>query len=63
VLLVWGDRDWARPPEREHDRALIPNVEMTTVEGGGHFLPLDQPRVLTELILRFAASTPPAQRS
>jgi pimeloyl-ACP methyl ester carboxylesterase len=63
VLLVWGDQDWARPPEREHDRTLIPNVKMTTVAGGGHFLPLDQPRALTELILRFAASTPPAQRS
>jgi len=55
VLLVWGDRDWARPPEREHDRTLVPNVEMTMVEGGGHFLPLDRPRALTELILRFAA--------
>lgn len=64
VLLVWGDQDWARSPEREHDRALIPHVEMTTVEGGGHFLPLDRPRALTELILRFAGSArPAAQRS
>jgi pimeloyl-ACP methyl ester carboxylesterase len=63
VLLVWGDQDWARVPEREHDRTLIPNVEMTTVEGGGHFLPLDQPRALSPLIIGFAASTPPAQRS
>jgi pimeloyl-ACP methyl ester carboxylesterase len=62
VLLVWGDQDWARPQEREHDRTLIPRVEMTTVEGGGHFLPLDQPRALTDLILRFAANAPRAQR-
>jgi len=55
VLLVWGDQDWARAPERDHDRTLIPNVEMTTVEGGGHFLPLDQPRALSELIIGFAA--------
>jgi pimeloyl-ACP methyl ester carboxylesterase len=54
VLLVWGDRDWARKEEREHDRALIPGVEMVTVEQGGHFLPLDRPRELTELIVRFA---------
>jgi pimeloyl-ACP methyl ester carboxylesterase len=54
VLLVWGDRDWAKPEEREHDRALIPGVEMVTVEQGGHFLPFDRPRELTELIVRFA---------
>jgi pimeloyl-ACP methyl ester carboxylesterase len=61
VLLVWGDQDWARPTEREHDRTLIPGVEVTTVEGGGHFLPLDRPRALTELIIGFAAGQPAAQ--
>jgi pimeloyl-ACP methyl ester carboxylesterase len=37
---------------------LIPGVEMTTVKGGGHFLPLDRPRELTEAIIRFAARSP-----
>ena len=23
VLLIWGDQDWARAPEREHDGKLI----------------------------------------
>ena len=32
VLLIWGDRDWATAEEREHDRSLIPGVEMTTLE-------------------------------
>ena len=54
VLLVWGDEDWARPPEREHDRALIPGAQMVTVEGGGHFLALDRPQELTDLIRKFA---------
>lgn len=54
VLLIWGDRDWATPEEREHDRSLIPGVEMTTLEGGGHFLPLDRPKELEQLIVRFA---------
>jgi pimeloyl-ACP methyl ester carboxylesterase len=58
VLLIWGDEDWARPVEREHDRMLIPGVEMTTLAGGGHFLPLDRPRELTEAIIRFAARSP-----
>jgi pimeloyl-ACP methyl ester carboxylesterase len=56
VLLVWGDRDWARAPEREHDRSLIPGVQMTTLERGGHFLPLDRPAELSQLITRFAGA-------
>ena len=54
VLLVYGDRDWARPAERERTRALIPNVEMKTIEGGGHFLPLDRPQELLDLLVGFA---------
>jgi pimeloyl-ACP methyl ester carboxylesterase len=33
ILLIWGDQDWARPVEREHDRMLIAGVEMTTLAG------------------------------
>ncbi len=55
VCLVWGGKDWSRSSEREHDRSLIPGVQMTTVEDGGHFLPLDRPHELSELIIRFAA--------
>ena len=58
VLLVWGDRDWARPSEREHDRTLIPGVQMTTLERAGHFLPLDRPAELSQSIVRFAAEKP-----
>ena len=53
VKLIWGDKDWARANEREHDRSLIPRAEMVTVKDGGHFLPLDQPKELQELIVRF----------
>jgi pimeloyl-ACP methyl ester carboxylesterase len=54
AMLVWGDKDWARVGEREHDRDLIPHVEMMTQQGAGHFLPLDRPSELTALIIRFA---------
>jgi pimeloyl-ACP methyl ester carboxylesterase len=54
VLLVWGDRDWARPSEREHDRSLIPGARVETVTGGGHFLALDRPQELSDLIRKFA---------
>jgi pimeloyl-ACP methyl ester carboxylesterase len=54
VLLIWGDQDWARPSEREHDRRLIPNVQMMTLERGSHFLPLDRPLELSKAIVSFA---------
>jgi pimeloyl-ACP methyl ester carboxylesterase len=50
VLLVWGDRDWAKPDEKERDRQLVPGAEMVTVERGGHFLPLDRPDAVIELL-------------
>jgi len=56
VLLIWGDKDWARPSEREHDRKLIPSVQMTTLEPGGHFLALDRPQELSKAIIRFAGT-------
>ncbi len=53
VLLMWGDRDWARPSEREHDRTLIPHAQMTTLERGSHFLPLDRPLELSKAVVSF----------
>ena len=35
VRLVWGDKDWARPSGREHDRRLLPSAEMVMVEMAG----------------------------
>jgi pimeloyl-ACP methyl ester carboxylesterase len=61
VCLIWGDKDWSKPSEREQDRSMIPGVQMTTVEDGGHFLPLDRPQKLQELIIRFAGAR--AQRA
>jgi pimeloyl-ACP methyl ester carboxylesterase len=58
TLLIYGGRDWAPLTLRERNRALIPGVAMSTVSDGGHFLSLDRPRDLTDLILRFVESTP-----
>jgi len=53
TILIWGDRDWSTPQEREHDRALVPGAQSATIENGGHFLPLDRPAELRDLIIRF----------
>jgi pimeloyl-ACP methyl ester carboxylesterase len=55
--LVWGEQDWANAAERDHDRSLLPGAQVTTIENGGHFLPLDRPKELHDLILRFAPLT------
>jgi len=47
---------------REHNRALLAGLAnaaseaVVTVGNGGHFLSLDRPRELTDLIIRFMAS-------
>jgi pimeloyl-ACP methyl ester carboxylesterase len=55
VLLLWGDCDWSRLDEREHDRQIVPGAKMATVEDGGHFLPLDRPDAVVEHLLAFQA--------
>jgi pimeloyl-ACP methyl ester carboxylesterase len=54
VLLVYGEEDWAPHRERERTRSLIPGVVTETVSNGRHFLSLDRPRELHDLIVRFA---------
>jgi len=53
--LVWGDQDWCTPREREDDRRLIPGTQAASVKNGGHFLPLDRPREVQDLIIAFAS--------
>ena len=43
VLLLYGDHDWSRPPEREANARDIPGARIRTVARAGHFLSLDAP--------------------
>jgi pimeloyl-ACP methyl ester carboxylesterase len=56
VMLLYGERDWSRPAEREADARDIPKAQLRTVEDAGHFLSLDQPgewvRAVDEMRLR-----------
>ena len=54
VLVVYGDDDWSLPEERRRTVAAIPGARVETVADGGHFLPLDRPERLAELITGFA---------
>ena len=52
VLLVYGDRDWAREAERQE-----------TLENGGHFLTFDQPETVVEHIRAFAGELQGSDRA
>jgi pimeloyl-ACP methyl ester carboxylesterase len=56
VLLIWGNKDWSRPPERELTHSLIPNAVVKTIADGGHFLPLDRPQELSQLLISFVSA-------
>jgi pimeloyl-ACP methyl ester carboxylesterase len=45
VHLVYGEKDWSRPSDRQADRQLLPEADYTLVPGAGHFIALERPDV------------------
>lgn len=58
VLLLYGDHDWSREPEREANRQAIPGARLHTVQHAGHFLSLDAPAELVARVSGFVDSLP-----
>ena len=52
TLLVYGSQDWAPEPLRQDVRRRIPTAANVDLNGG-HFLSLDQPQALADLIANF----------
>jgi pimeloyl-ACP methyl ester carboxylesterase len=50
VHLVYGEKDWSRRSDREANRKLLPTAEFTQVPGAGHFISLERPDVLADLL-------------
>jgi pimeloyl-ACP methyl ester carboxylesterase len=63
VLLVYGDHDWSRQEERKANHRAIPGAQMTIVKDAGHFLALDAPEALTQLIRDFTLRPGPPGRN
>lgn len=53
VTLVYSERDWSRPAEREQVARLL-NVNPITVPGVGHFSALERPAEMIRIIRRSA---------
>lgn len=56
VTLVYGDRDWSRPMERDRVAASLPYVRRITLSDTGHFSSLERPDDVARILLEVAAS-------
>jgi len=50
VHFVYGEKDWSRPSDRESNKRLLPAADFTQVPGAGHFIALERPDVLADLL-------------
>ncbi|WP_328744135.1 alpha/beta hydrolase [Streptomyces sp. NBC_00285] len=50
VHLVYGEKDWSRHSDREANKRLLPAADFTQVPGAGHFIALERPDVLADLL-------------
>ncbi|MDX3315213.1 alpha/beta hydrolase, partial [Streptomyces sp. ME08-AFT2] len=50
VHLVYGEKDWSRPSDRQANKELLPAADFTQVPRTGHFIALERPDVLADLL-------------
>jgi pimeloyl-ACP methyl ester carboxylesterase len=43
IHLIYGDKDWSRPSDRQANRSLLPAAEFTELPDAGHFIALERP--------------------
>ena len=54
VHFVYGEKDWSRVSDREANKKLLPTADFTQVAGAGHFIALERPDVLADLLTPLA---------
>jgi pimeloyl-ACP methyl ester carboxylesterase len=54
VLLLYGEADWSRPPERHANQRLVPGAALEVVPRAGHLLCLDAPEDWLKAVESFA---------
>ncbi|XUM19961.1 alpha/beta fold hydrolase [Bradyrhizobium oligotrophicum S58] len=54
MTLIYRDRDWSRPDDRERTRSLISASQIVTLKNTGHFSAVENPSALARVILAAA---------
>jgi pimeloyl-ACP methyl ester carboxylesterase len=54
IHLIYGEKDWSRPSDRDANKQLLPAAEFTQVPNAGHFIALERPDVPADLLNRAA---------
>jgi pimeloyl-ACP methyl ester carboxylesterase len=52
VTLVYSERDWSRPKERDYVAGLLADVQRVTLPNTGHFSALEYPNAMTRILLQ-----------
>jgi pimeloyl-ACP methyl ester carboxylesterase len=52
VTLVYSERDWSRPKERDQASGLLADVQRVTVPNTGHFSAMEYPNAMTRILLQ-----------
>ncbi|MFE0258362.1 alpha/beta fold hydrolase [Streptomyces sp. NPDC059010] len=50
VHLVYGENDWSRLSDREANKRVLPAADFTQVPGADHFIALERPEVVADLL-------------
>jgi pimeloyl-ACP methyl ester carboxylesterase len=57
VTLVYSEKDWSHPAEREEVARLLSDVKTITLSDTGHFSALEDPTAMAQVLLQPAATT------
>jgi pimeloyl-ACP methyl ester carboxylesterase len=50
VHLIYGEKDWSRPSDRQANRRQLPYAEFTQLPNVGHFIALERPDAVADLL-------------
>jgi pimeloyl-ACP methyl ester carboxylesterase len=54
VHLIYGDKDWSRSSDRQANRLMLPSAQFTEVQNAGHFIALERPDVVADILNQLA---------
>lgn len=50
VHLIYGEKDWSRPSDREANKQQLPSAKFTQIPNAGHFIALERPDVPAQML-------------